>query len=142
MLNIGRWMLLSVLFLCIIGCEERAPDKGDTKSTMSDFETKEPLIFDSMFDLRSKLTEVYSEGGLEELKGYVSEEFTAQRAIEIGGQTSSLFDVQLRHLNDGNPGDTILDFKNNPTAENSRLLMTVNLVDTEPNLQLVIRKNL
>jgi hypothetical protein len=72
----------------------------------------------------------------------VSKEFTAQRTIEIGGDISHIFDVQLRRLDSGNLGDIVLDYANNPTAENSRPLVTVNIVDIEPNLQVVIRKEL
>ena len=61
---------------------------------MSDFRTKEPLIFESMFGLRNKPTEVYNKGGLKEAKKYISKEFTAKRAIEVGGETSYIFDVQ------------------------------------------------
>lgn len=111
-------------------------------NNMNELRTNKPLIFESMFDLRNKLTEVHNEGGLEETKKYISEEFTAQRAIEIGEKTSYIFDVQIRYLNNGEPGNVIMDYKNNPTAENSRLLMTVNVINVEPNLQLLIRKEL
>ncbi len=142
-MNIQKLILISDFFtLCLIGCEGKTPDKGGITNSMNDLRNKEPLIFESMSDLRNKLTEVCNEGGLEEAKKYISEEFISQRAIEVGGKTSYIFDVQLRHLDNGNPGDIILNFENNPTAENSRLLMTMILVNTEPNLQLLIRKEL
>lgn len=43
---------------------------------MKDSENKRPLKYESMFDLRDKLTEVYSKGGLKQIVKQISEEFT------------------------------------------------------------------
>ena len=109
---------------------------------MSEMNDKPPLVFEGNLDLGNILMKVYTEGGLEELRRYISEQFTARRVIEVGEQTSSIFDVQLRYLNKGEPGEVILEYKTNPTAEDSKLAMTVNLIDVEPNMQLVVRASL
>ena len=107
---------------------------------MTDSTVREPLNFESAFVLRDRLTEIYNDGGLGKVKEYISEEFTAGRTIEIGGKTDYIFDVQLRQLNDGKPGEVIVDFQHNPTVENSTLLLIANLINVEPGLQFLIRK--
>ena len=100
------------------------------------------LIFKDIYDFRKNLIKLYKKGGVNELKKYIYSELTKHRRIEIDKKTSSIFDVQLRYLNDNEPGDIIVDFKNNPTPENSMLLIIINLINVEPNLQLLIRKEL
>src|SRR4029453_8809758 len=142
--KIARIAGSAAILVCSSFCSGQPARDNDVSergsSPMSDSATKAPLIFESTFDLRNRLSEIHAQGGLERVKEYVAKEFTAQRPLTIGRETSQIFDVQLRRLEGGNPGDIVVDFTHNPTAENSRLLATINLVNVEPNLQLLIRK--
>lgn len=101
---------------------------------------KDQLRFKSTYDLRSKIIEVYEEEGMEGLQNYLKKEFKSHRPLQIGEKSATIFDFQLLNLRNNKPGDIIIDYQNNPTLQNSMLLLTMNLIEIEPKMQLVIRK--
>lgn len=121
------------------GVEDGDGRRGKVYS-MNDPGNADPLVFESIADVRNRLMGIYKEGGLEEVKKYVTSEFVSERPIQLGEQTFRIFDVQLRSLEDGEAGDVVIDYKHEPTSENSRLLLTANLVDIGPTLQLIVRR--
>lgn len=101
---------------------------------------KDQLRFKSTYDLRRKIIEVYKEEGMEGLQNYLKKEFKHHRTLQIGEKSSTIFDFQLLNFRNNKPADIIIDYQNNPTLQNSMLLLTMNLIEIEPKMQLVIRK--
>ncbi len=101
-----------------------------------------PLVFSSTEELREELDKAIACGGVEQLVCMVAEEFNPGRRIVVGENSWVIHAVEVRRLEGGKPAAVLFDYAEEATVENSRLALVVNLVNADPNVQLVVRRRL